>query len=105
MNSKFSFPSKDVLSCEVFDGKLVISIGVDTLAWATVHECENRETGIPVGTKILDATEFARDVQREILRESEDGSSMLTNLLDKAALKAYEQGSLGVYYEGDTDPN
>lgn len=91
--------SKAPLSCVITGDQLIISIGVDTLCWATVHECQNRDTGIPVGTKILDETEFARDVAGCLNFENEDGSTLLTNLLDAAALEAYEQGSLGIDYD------
>lgn len=86
------------LSCSIVGDLLMISIGIDTLAHATVTECLVRDSGIPVGITILDKHEFARDVARAINAEREDGSTLLTDLLDKAAVMAFEDGSLGVSY-------
>ncbi len=47
--------------------------------------------------KIINNLEWAKDVVREINREEEDGSSPLTNLLDKASENALDQGSLAVW--------
>ncbi len=84
---------------------MVIRIGIDTLAWAA--QAERRDT--PFWTyewekaeyvprwKIIDNLEWARDVVCEITREEEDGSSLLTNLLDEASENALNQGSLAVW--------
>jgi hypothetical protein len=93
------------LRCTVEGEELVIRIGINTLAWA--EQSERRDT--PFWTydeekyeyvprwKIINDLEWAKDVVREINREEEDGSSLLTNLLDKASDNALDQGSLAVW--------
>ena len=93
------------LSCKLEGDELVIRIGIDTLAWAA--QSERRETAFweydyTVGDlvqrwKIIDNLEWAKDVIRELNREEEDGSSPLTNLLDKASENAVDQGSIAVW--------
>jgi len=89
------------LEVKIIDGKLVISIGIETLAWASDHSDlsmpYNKEANDFVPKwKVIDPLEFAADVARELRREAEDGSSLLTRVLDKAIEEAIEQGSLGV---------
>lgn len=89
------------LSCEIENGELVIRIGIDVLSLAT----EDREPFTIYDEKredfrkawiVTDPLAFARDVRLAITDEEEDGSSLLTNLLDQAYTNALEQGSLGV---------
>lgn len=85
------------------DGVLTIEIGIDTCAFAALRsayawDLADEETGKPGGTpdelfKITDARGFAVDVSRELLDEAEDGSSLLTKLLDDASRKSIEEGS------------
>ncbi len=81
--------------------ELVIRVGIDVLAYAE----EDREPFTTYDEKIndfrkvwsvTDPLEFAKDVLHELLDESEDGSSLLTNVLDMASKNALDQGSLGV---------
>ena len=93
------------LSCKVEGDELVIRIGIGTLAWAA--QSERRDTPFWVYEwekaeyvprwKIINNSEWAKDVVREINREEEDGSSLLTNLLDKASENALDQGSIAVW--------
>ena len=89
------------LDVEIIDGRLLISIGIETLAWASDHS----DLSMPYNTeandfvpkwKVIDPLGFATDVARELRREAEDGSSLLTRVLDKALEEAIEQGSLSV---------
>ena len=86
------------LQATIIDDELIVRIGVDTLAFAAEH------VGLPVRGfgetvyphwKVTDAAELARDVCRKLSHEAEDGSSRLTQLLDKAIIEAYEDGSTG----------
>lgn len=83
-------------------GVLTVEIDIDTLAFAALRSDYAYEL---VGTdnprnaphelfRIDDKGEFARDVVYELLREAEDGNSMLTGLFDEACRRAIEQGSL-----------
>lgn len=72
------------LKCEVSDGKLILSIGVDTLAFADQERLQ---------VKVTNPNEFAKDVARELAAEREDGSTILTDVLDLGMEKAAENGS------------
>lgn len=104
----------------VRDGRLLISIGVQTLAhavtraeWANPWRDAGNETGGDYRREfvILDARELAVDVTLAMQAESEDGSTPLTRFIDTMAQAAIEDGSLatddaaegGIPYEG-TDP-
>ncbi len=80
-----------VLRVEVVDGKLLIEIGIETLAFAFESQPENEGTW-----KVSDQLEFAKDVCRALNDESEDGSTPLTRLLDEMMEFAADQGSLGI---------
>lgn len=91
----------DSLKCEVEDGRLVISIGIQTLAHAVAYAPWANKFDKDRGDyhrdfAIADELEFAKDVARAITADREDGSSLLTDLLDSAAEAAINDGSLGV---------
>lgn len=102
------------LSVSVKNGELRIAIGVHVLAhaasyaeWANPFD-EKRDDYIRTFA-ITDAVEFAKDVQHAMLAEAEDGSSPLSNLLDKAMSDAVDDGSQACEYEqaikhGETAP-
>ena len=78
------------LTVEVTDGRLVISIGIDTLAYAAETMPSNNpyqdDKGEFIQTvKVTDPVEFAKRML-----------SALTDLLDKAFQSAIDDGSLGV---------
>jgi hypothetical protein len=89
------------LRAEVEDGRLVISIGVETLAFAFEHGEGNNPFDEAANdfkreATIADPLEFAKDVCRAMNDEGEDGSTPLTRFLDSMMNEAVEQGSLGV---------
>lgn len=91
------------LSVEIKGGKLIVSIGVNVLAhaaacssWATPYDDERRDYFRTFA--IADAEEFAKDVRSAASAEREDGSSLVTDLLDKACEAAVNDGSLGLLY-------
>ncbi len=92
------------LTVTVENGQLVIAIGVRTLAhavsysdWANPWSDEHHDY---IRTfAITDADAFAKDARRAMLNEREDGSSPLTDFLDKAAEAALEDGSEACEYE------
>lgn len=84
------------LRVEVENGQLIISIGVETLKYCHNHneeQCENLE-GYGTGFLITDAEGFASDVEKRLKKEGEDGSTLLTDLLDKATKEAADDGSI-----------
>jgi hypothetical protein len=93
------------LRCIVQDGKLVIEIGIDVLAFASVRApflVKDGRGGEERGAIILDPEGWARDVEYALTAEAEDGSSLLTDLFDKAARLAWEDGSEYIH-GGDED--
>jgi hypothetical protein len=90
----------------VKNGALVVEIGADTLAFSALAspfawEMADQESGKPPATvdprtlfAVDDAEEFAREIKMAMCEEREDGSSLLTDLLDAATRKAIEDGSL-----------
>jgi len=94
------------LEVKIEHGALVVRIGIKTLAhavtyadWANPYD-EN--TGDYVRTfAITDANQFASDVGHEMLREREDGSSPLSDFIDKMSEEAINQGSLGLHENFD----
>lgn len=81
------------LRCEVAHGRLAIVIGVNTLAFADKERMD--ET---MGIRVSDPVGFARDVAAELRKEREDGSTILTDLLDLAMERAKDNGSTAIEY-------
>lgn len=86
------------LQVSVEDNELVIRIGVDTLAFAFEHSDYNYKWNDDLNAFVKELQverpgEFALDVLQELVREAEDGSTILTRLLDEACIKAVENGS------------
>ena len=84
------------LRARIVQNVLTIEIGVGTNAFAALRapflwdeKCDRPE----LRYAITDARSFGVDVCRELTREEEDGSSLLTNLFDEAIRKAIEDGS------------
>lgn len=93
---------KQRLLVEVVNGRLVISVGIDTLAWAVEHSfepslCEvDYERDQIMTHKVLDPKGFAGDVRQALEAEEEDGTTPIHLLLDNACTEAIEDGSLHV---------
>lgn len=88
------------LSIEVKEGRLIISIGIGTLAFAAqmqppFHAYDDKLGDWRNYWVIKDPLEFAKDVRNELGHEEEDGSTPLTELLDKVAGNALDQGCIG----------
>ena len=92
------------LKVTVERGALVIRIGAQTLAHAVAYadwaNPFNEEAHDFIRTfAISDARMFAEDVVRAMLREREDGSTPLSDFLDKMAAAAVDDGSEACEYE------
>jgi hypothetical protein len=79
------------LKCKIKGNKLHISLGIDTLIWEA-FEMEDRCSGIPT-LGILDRKGLAKDIAGYMLEEREDGSSLLSDFIDKACLRTYQDGT------------
>lgn len=78
------------------DGVLRIEIGMDVLAHAALHSdfCTNLNRSPYVGAKITNNRGFAVDVKRALVDElGEDGSTIVTQALDRACEAAIEDGT------------
>ena len=93
------------LTVKIEKDELVIRIGIGTLAFSA-DECPlfyNGERDCS-DVKVIDPPEWAKDVLRELEREEEDGSTPVTELIDKAMSDAVDQGSLAVELTGEGKP-
>ncbi len=94
MNNENPTGKDTPLSCIIEDGQLVIRIGVDVVAFiVNDHQSACPAASNKDGFVIKDPNGFAEDVVRELNSEREDGSSILTDLLDKAIESAKNNGS------------
>ncbi len=92
------------LEVTVKDGQLVIAIGVNTLA----HAVSYADWAVPYDTEkgdwirtfaISDPEQFAKDVRMAMLDEREDGSSLLTDFLDRVSGAAVDDGAEGCEFD------
>ena len=87
------------LRCEVADGYLDLGVGFKILRFAAENHPDfwDGESGTDVpNIKICDMDLFSKDVVLAINDEDEDGSTLLTRMLDAAIKQAVEDGSEGV---------
>lgn len=91
MKSEFDQP----LKCEVDGDRLVISIGIGTLAWAA----KKRNGGVvPNKCRMIDKLQWAKDTADAIAYEDEVGNTILNDMLDIAMERAMNSGSTGIKY-------
>jgi hypothetical protein len=108
MNKRIGNHYGNPLTVKLERGALVIRIGADVLAHALkfsdlfIRFDEAKDDYIQP-YKVTDATELAKDVIHAMLREEEDGSTPLSDFLDKMTQAAIEDGTLGV--EEDPQPS
>ena len=90
------------LLCKAVGGKIEMGIGMQALCFAAEQHPDlwdgESPYSVPV-VKITDVQTFAVEVAREINRESENGSTLLTRMLDAAIAKAVEGGCEGVDHD------
>jgi len=94
------------LRCVVRDDGIDMGIGADALAFAAASHPEywDGKSGPDVpNIKVDGPADFAREVCAAINREDEDGSTLLTRMLDKAISMAVESGCDGVDHDWWTD--
>jgi len=94
------------LTTEIKGNELVITIGVNTLAFAFEHSDDNnpwngKQHKFIRTWKVTDIAQFAKDVMYELLSEEEDGSSPLSNFFDRACQNALNEGSIGIDSSGE----
>lgn len=89
------------LTAGVSDGRVVIAVGVETLAHAVAYADWSNPFDDAADEyirtfAIADAPQFAKDMVSAMLAEREDGSTPLSEFLDRMARAAIEDGSLGL---------
>ena len=87
---------KALLTTDILGGKLVVSIGVEALAYAVT------KSPALIGSKVADVDGFAREVLERLGDgDDETGLSLIQHALDDAAEQAAEQGSKNIVCPGD----
>src|SRR5687768_6070156 len=94
MKTKRVKPSDEPLLVRVTGGRLIISVGIDTFAFAQHVIIQNEDYGKKETFLIRKPGVFAVEVMHEMEKEREDGSTILTDLLDLASRRAIENGSV-----------
>jgi hypothetical protein len=87
------------LRCEARGGAIDMFVGNKTLRFAAENHDElwDGTSGADVpNVKITSMPSFAQAVVNQINKEAEDGSTLLTRMLDKAILQAVESGCEGI---------
>lgn len=93
--TEFQPDRRSGLRVEISSGQLTISIGIDTLCHAVSI---GRSYGMG-DLSINNADVFAAEMLNELNAESEDGSTMVHNMLDTAASQAIDNGAEGAEYD------
>jgi len=91
------------LEIDLKDEVITISIGIETLAYMVTNHSEyySRQFN-PEGfiKKVVDKQEFAEEIVCALNEElSDDGTTMVHQLFDKAILLAAENGAIGLEYK------
>lgn len=85
------------LDVEVKNNRLIISIGVDTLAFAA--NCSDYFKQARV--KKSNQESFAKEVVNFMIKENEVGESLLTRFLDKCFERAVGSGAESITYKDE----
>lgn len=83
----------------VFDKRsgIGIFVGGNLMEFAAVNGPFFNGPGLPA-LKITNLEDFMRAVAKELIRDDEDGSTLVTRMLDTALVRAIESGCDGVDY-------
>lgn len=88
------------LTVSIRDGQLRITVGIDTIKYAVEIDPSlsryDDETGDFIEPTLTDIDTFVVGMQRALEREDEQGSTLVHQILDQAALWAIEQGAEGI---------
>jgi len=78
---------------------IVIRIPIETL---DISVNDGYDLGyLDYNVRLVDKNVFAKDLVTELERESEDGSTLINEMLDQACNQVIENGSLGVEEIGE----
>lgn len=89
------------LTCEAKAGSLTMRVGPESLKFAAENHPDFDTEYDPdtTGVTVSDIDVFSREVAREINAEDEDGSTLLTRMMDTAIRQAVENGCEGIDYD------
>jgi hypothetical protein len=98
-------PEDAPLTCGVENGRLVIAIGIETLAYAFIHGPvgdrlaydEDKADWDHSRVRVTDPEQWAKEIEMAMEHEDEDGSSPLTNFIDKMYEAALDDGATSVH--------
>ena len=89
----------EALTVKIKDNQLVISIGIDTLSYCFEESNINYDG---VNEKKLfyvkSKEDFAKDIKLILTNEREDGSTLLTDMLDNSYQEALDDGVLSISF-------
>ena len=92
---------------KLIDGEIVIRLSFATMVFAaekhpSLEEYDEKADRYlpPI---VTDHEAFAKEVVRLLNAESEDGSTLVTNMFDAGFLAAAEDGAKGIAFPGDED--
>lgn len=84
------------MKVEIEKGVLTIAVPVGALATAAPYAFDKRWGYEQHGLTVTDENAFAREVLRQLRKESEDGTTVVHLMLDKAMCDVCEDGGEGV---------
>ncbi len=85
------------LDVDIKNDRLLISVGVDTLAFAANHSDYFKQARI----KKSDQERFAKELVDLMVKENEVGESLLTRFLDKCFERAVDSGAESITYKDE----
>lgn len=96
-------PEIEAAKAHIVGGDIIIRLPIENLpigvdgAWAAGY--------LSPRMKVTDAAAFAKDLCHALNNESEDGTTAIHRMLDKAVLDAYESGAEGIEEHEDQEGN
>jgi hypothetical protein len=86
--------SNKQMQIEIKDGVFKITVDTELACFAVSHGIETQ-----TGTfDVLNTDKFSQDILKALREESEDGTNLIHEAFDKAALKAIEDGSENIRF-------
>jgi hypothetical protein len=76
------------------NGDIVITLSIEAITH-TLRMLITDDNGDPE-YRVIDAVKFAKDVAMELRREEEDGTTLVSEMLDAAVERAVENGAEGI---------
>lgn len=88
------------MKIEIVDGAILITVPLSALRTAAAVAFDEAWGVEQHDIRVIDSSMFAADVLRELEAEDEDGTTLVHQMLDRAMIRAVEQGSEGISYNG-----